>query len=154
MKRLNLEFYAVLLVLIALLAGCSGPAENSGASNANAPQQQANANSAAQPQIAQAAPPEIAQAAPPAVAPSPAPPTVQQIPPPSAPAAKPATAGDANAAKAANASGAANTRAPKLIAPEKKLDFGKQPQDKSLVRAIPIRNGGRADLNIESVAPS
>ena len=43
---------------------------------------------------------------------------------------------------------------PKLVAPAKKIDFGKQPQDKSLVRAITIKNGGRADLNIESVVPS
>jgi hypothetical protein len=60
-------------------------------------------------------------------------------------------AGNANTA---NGLAAGNARAPKLVAPEKKIDFGKQPQDKTLVRAIPIRNGGRAVLNIESVVPS
>ncbi len=142
MKRLNLNPYAAVLVLIALLSACSGPSENSGASNTSAPQQ-ANSNSAPQPQIAQGSPP--------ADAPSPAPLTVQQIPPPPAPAAKSAAAGNANAAKA---SAAGNARAPKLVVSEKKIDYGKQPQDKTLVRAIVIKNGGLADLNIESVVPS
>jgi hypothetical protein len=74
---------------------------------------------------------------------------VQQIPAP--PAAKSAAAGNANAA---NGLAAGNARAPKLVAPEKQIDFGKQPQNKNLVRPIVIKNGGRADLNIESVVPS
>jgi hypothetical protein len=41
-----------------------------------------------------------------------------------------------------------------LIAPSKRLEFGKQPQDKTLIRAIVIKNGGRANLNVESVTPS
>jgi len=143
MKRLNLNPYAALLVLVALFSACSGPAENSGSTNTSAPQQ-ANSNSAPQPQIAQGNPP--------APAPSPAPLTVQQIPPP--PAEKSAAAGNAKAANAANASAAGNARAPKLVVPEKKIDYGKQPQDKTLVRAIVIKNGGLADLNIESVVPS
>lgn len=143
MKRLNLKLLTSLIVLIALLSGCSSPAENAGSSNANAPAQQANSNAAPQPQTAQSSPP--------AASPTPAPPTVHEISPPPAPVAKPAAVANANTAPA---SGNAPTRAPKLIAPEKKLDFGKQPQDKSLVRAIAIKNGGRADLNIESVAPS
>jgi hypothetical protein len=149
MKRLYPKPNAALIVLAAFLAACSGPAENSGPSNTSAPPQQANSNSAALPQIAQGNPP--------AAAPSPAPLTVQPIPPPPSPAAKSAAAGNANAtnpANAASASAAGNARAPKLIAPDKKIDFGKQPQDKSLVRAIVIKNAGRADLNIESVVPS
>jgi len=51
-------------------------------------------------------------------------------------------------------SGVHGARAPKLVAPEKQIDFGKQPQNKNLVRPIVIKNGGRADLNIESVVPS
>jgi hypothetical protein len=135
MKRSNMKRYATLLVLAVLASACSGPAENQGSSNTNAPPAQANSNSAP--------PPQIAQGNPPAVAPGPAPPTVQQIPAP--PAAKSAAAGNANAA---------NARAPKLVAPEKQIDFGKQPQNKNLVRPIVIKNGGRADLNIESVVPS
>jgi len=41
-----------------------------------------------------------------------------------------------------------------LILPEKRLDFGKQPQDKTMIRAIPIKNGGLSVLNIDSVTPS
>jgi hypothetical protein len=52
------------------------------------------------------------------------------------------------------AAAASNTPAPKLVAPEKRVDFGKQPREKSLVRAIAIRNSGKADLKIESVVPS
>ena len=141
MKRLNLKPYAALLVLAALLSACSGTAENSGSSNTNAPPQQANTNSAAQPQIAQDKPA--------AAVPSPAPSAVQPIPP-----TTPAKSAANSNANPANASAAGNARVPKLVAPAKKIDFGKQPQDKSLVRAIMIKNGGRADLNIESVVPS
>jgi ABC-type Fe3+-hydroxamate transport system substrate-binding protein len=141
MKRLNIKPYAVLLALIALLSACSGPVENSGSSNTSAPQQ-ANSNTAPQPQIAQGNPPPDA--------PISAPPTVQPIPPPPA-TAKSAANSNANAA---NALGAGNALAPKLVASEKQIDFGKQPQNKNLVRAIVIKNGGRADLNIESVVPS
>lgn len=137
MKRLNLNPYAALLVLVALFSACSGPAENSGSTNTSAPQQ-ANSNSAPQPPIAQGNAP--------AAAPSPVPLAVQPIPPPPAPAEK--------AANAANASAADNARVPKLVVSEKKIDYGKQPQDKTLVRAIVIKNGGRADLSIESVVPS
>ena len=143
MKRLNQKPYAALLVLAAFLSACSGTAENSGSSNTNAPPQQANTNSAEQPQIAQDNPP--------AAVPSPPPPAVQPIPPPPTTPAKSAANSNANPA---NASAAGNARVPKLVAPAKKIDFGKQPQDKSLVRAITIKNGGRADLNIESVVPS
>lgn len=144
MKRLNMKPYAALLVLAALVSACSGPAENQGSSNTNAPPVQANSNSTPQPQIAEGNPP--------AVAPGTAPPAVQQIPPP--PFAKSAVAGNANAANAANGLAAGNARAPKLVAPDKQIDFGKQPQNKNLVRPIVIRNGGRADLNVESVVPS
>jgi hypothetical protein len=141
MKCSNMKRYAALLALVALLSACSGSGENQGSSNTNAPPAQANNNSAPQPQIAQGNPP--------AVAPGTAAPTVQPIPAP--PAAKSAAAGNANAA---NGPAATNARAPKLVVPDKKIDFGKQPQDKNLVRAIVIKNGGRADLNIESVVPS
>lgn len=143
MKRLDVKTYAALLVLIALLAACSGPTENSGSSNANAPQQ-ANSNTSEQPQVAQS------------TATPGTPLTVQPMPPPAAkaaddttkPAEKPPAERNANTAKATN------PRAPKLVAPEKKLNFGNQPQDKTLIRAIAIRNAGKEDLKIESVAPS
>lgn len=63
---------------------------------------------------------------------------------------------DANANSNANSSPtvASKEGAPKLIVPEKRLDFGKQPQDKTMIRAIPIKNGGLSVLNIDSVTPS
>ena len=85
---------------------------------------------------------------------------MQPLPPPSEPkaagdAAKPAETHPADRnANPANAASAGAVRSPKLVAPEKKIDFGKQPQDKTIVRAIAIRNGGRAVLNIDSVTPS
>ena len=145
MKRLNLNPFAGLLVLVALLSACSEPAETSGSTNTSAPQQ-ANSNSAPQPRIAQGNAPDAA--------PSPVPLAVQPIPPPPAPAEKSAAEGSAKAANAASVSTAGKVRAPKLVVPDKKIDFGKQPQDKTLVRAIVIKNGGLADLKIESVVPS
>ena len=143
MKRLDVKPYAALLVLMALLSACSGPTENAGSSNVNAPQQ-ANSNSSQQPQVPQS------------TATPGTPLMVEPMPPPASkaddtdtrPAEKPPAERNANKANTANA------RAPKLVAPDKKLDFGKQPQDKTLIRAIAIRNAGREDLKIESVAPS
>jgi hypothetical protein len=136
MKPLDLRKYAPLLVLIALFSACSGPPENGGSANDNA-SQQANSNSSAQ------------------VAQSPSAPgtplTVQPMPPPAAPEAASVPAKPAETPKA---NPVANTHGPKLIAPDKKLDFGKQPQDKTLIRAIAIRNAGKENLKIESVAPS
>jgi len=60
----------------------------------------------------------------------------------------------AAAAANANTANPGSERSPKLVVPEKRLDFGKQPQDKTLIRAIAIRNGGQGVLNIESVTPS
>lgn len=44
-------------------------------------------------------------------------------------------------------------KAPKLVAPTKTIEFGKQPQDKTLVRTFQIRNEGSAPLQIENVQP-
>jgi hypothetical protein len=143
MERLNFNPYAALLMVVVLFTSCSAPDEHSGSPNTGAAQQ-ANSNSAPQPQIAQSNAPSEA--------PVTVPPTVQ--PPPPAPVEKSAATIDATPAKAPDASAADNVRAPKLVIPEKKIDFGKQPQDKTLVRAIVVKNGGRANLNIESVVPS
>lgn len=59
-----------------------------------------------------------------------------------------------SAADPKNASTAANARVPKLVVPGKKIDYGKQPQGITLVRAIVIKNGGRANLNIDAVVPA
>lgn len=144
MRRWNLNPYAALLVLVAFFSACSGPHENSGSPDTSAPQQ-ANSNSAPLPQSAQSEAP--------AAAPVTALPAVQPIPPP-LPAEKSDAAVNANVANAANASAVDSARVPKLVVAEKKIDYGKQPQEKTLVRAIVVRNGGRADLKIESVVPS
>jgi hypothetical protein len=137
MKRKNLESYTAILLLAGLLCACSAPGENAGSSNSNASPSQANSNAAPQSQVAQGNVPP---------APTPAPLAVQKIPPPSD-----KTLGNSNSASTPAAS---NGRLPKLVLPTTKVDFGKQPQSKSLVRAIVIKNGGHADLNIESVVPS
>jgi hypothetical protein len=138
MKHPNLITYIALFVLVALSSGCSASEENSGSSNTNA-SQTTNSNAAPQPQISQGNP---ATAVPPSVQPIPAP----------APGEQSKVAGNADAA--ATSASTDNPRAPKLVIPAKKVDFGKQPQDKTLVRAIVVKNGGREDLKIESVVPS
>lgn len=139
MKQSTLKKCIALLGLVTLLSACARSPENDATANGNSPQQ-ANANSR-QPN---------AQGTPSDASPTVAPPAVQEIPPPAAPLQPQATV-NGNPAKPAPAP---TERAPKLIAPAKRLEFGKQPQDKTMVRAIVIRNGGRADLKVESVTPS
>jgi hypothetical protein len=139
MEQSALKKCIALLGLVTLLSACARSPENAATSNGNSAQQ---ANNNAQQPVAQGTPADPS--------PSVAPPTVQTIPPPAAPVQPQATV-NGNPPKPAPAAG---ERAPKLIAPAKRLEFGKQPQDKTLVRAIVIRNGGRADLKVESVTPS
>lgn len=138
MKHPILVSYAALFLLVALFSGCARQAEN--ASNANGPQ--ANNNSGQQP-------PSTSNGTPLAVQPIPQP--AKPVPDAAKPAEKPPTDHNANTA---NASTASDARVPKLVAPDKQINFGKQPQDKTMVRAITIKNAGRAALNIESVTPS
>lgn len=146
MKRSILTAYAATLLLAALFSGCARPEENSTTSTGNAAAQ-ANSNSASQ------ANGNSAPGAAGALTPSGGTPlSVQQLPatqpnppnPATQPAAKPAT----------DKAPVSAERAPKLVAPEKRVNFGKQPQDKDMIRAITISNGGKADLKIESVVPS
>jgi len=44
--------------------------------------------------------------------------------------------------------------APKILVASTKMDFGKQPGNKTIQRAIIVRNAGKSNLNIESVTPS
>jgi hypothetical protein len=44
--------------------------------------------------------------------------------------------------------------APKIVIPVRKLNFGMQPKEKSIVRSIRVRNSGLSELKIESVEPS
>jgi hypothetical protein len=139
------------MLAVLLTVGCSTPPENG---NATANNGTANLN--APPVTAQPATPPAASA--PTVAPTTAAPTAVSPAPAAQPAPPaPATVKPAEtAAKPAEADKAARAEGPKLVlvSQEKELDFGKQPQDKTLVKAIRIKNGGTVPLNIESVAPS
>ncbi|HJQ23118.1 MAG TPA: hypothetical protein VKA60_04325 [Blastocatellia bacterium] len=135
----NLHWIAILGLI--LTAACAAPDNNNAPANSNsAPAAEAaNANTP----TAQPATP-LTTIPPPAAAPAPPPPQPATAQPSTATAAKPA---EKPAAPAAG---------PKLlmISQEKDLDFGKQPQDKTLLRPIRIKNGGTQPLNIESVTPS
>ena len=148
MKHPILKTHIVFFSLVTLLSACAGGGENSATSNSNSAEQ---ANSNSQPAVAGNSPDASNNGTPLAVQPIPAPgsPPQPASPPPAA-----VKAPAPNKADAAKPAPAGNGAAPKLIAPAKRLEFGKQPQDKTLVRAIVIRNGGRANLNVESVTPS
>jgi hypothetical protein len=126
-----------------LMASCSAPTENGERANSNSGRQTGAATS--EPSVAQGGTPiatgngNNSTSQPPVAQPAPA--------QPSGDSAKPAekTATDPTAPK---------DRAPRLLVPDKKLDFGKQPQDKTLARSFQIKNVGNADLLIESVTPS
>jgi hypothetical protein len=83
-------------------------------------------------------------------------PVAQSAPAPTAaaPADNPANPGEKPATKERTPADRAPTdRAPKLLVPAKKLDFGNQPQEKTLARTFQVKNVGNADLQIESVTP-
>jgi hypothetical protein len=131
-------------LIVMLMAACSSPTGETTPPNGQAAQT-ANGNQGPQPAVAQNGTPAItanlnASAAPaPAAQPQPkAEPGDKQ--PAGQPAAKPATKEVAG-------------KAPKLIAPSKTIEFGKQAQDTTLVRNFQIKNAGNAELKIESVTP-
>lgn len=153
MKRSLRNSRWLALSFVLLMAGCSAPPDNGSAtSNNNAPAS-ATANANATAVTGQPATPPVATA-PPAASPTPA---VQPVPAtqPMPATVKPTETAAKPAAKE-NKESAAPVSGPKLVlvTQEKDLDFGKQPQDKTLVKAIRIKNGGKAVLNIQSVTPS
>jgi hypothetical protein len=138
----------IAMLLLIWTAACSASPENHNATSNNNAAPAAQAADANPPAVtAQPATP-LASATPPVASPAP-------TPRPSAPTAatKPATETAVSPAPKATE---AHVNGPKLVvvSQEKDLDFGKQPQDKSLVRPIRIKNGGNVALNIESVSPS
>jgi hypothetical protein len=137
------KFYLIPVLLALLMAACSSPSEDAASSNNNSEQP-----SVTQPSIAQNGTPTTTNNAnasdilAPAGQPFPAQPKMapgNKQPDGSQPAAKPATV--------------TMGKAPKLVAPAKTIEFGKQPQDKTLVRNFQIRNTGNAELQIEDVKP-
>jgi hypothetical protein len=81
---------------------------------------------------------------------APRPPVAEQ------PVAAPAPAASAPAASvpAPAAAPAPPANAPKLFVPVTRIDFGKQPKDKTITRTITVKNVGKSELKIESVVPS
>lgn len=137
----------IALLCLMLTAACAAPESN------NAP---ANNNAAPAAETANANTPPTAQPAPPLTT---IPPATAPAPPASTPTVPvPATAQPGNPATPAKPAEqpAAHVEGPKLvmISQDRDLDFGKQPQDKTLVRPIRVKNGGTQTLNIESVSPS
>jgi hypothetical protein len=137
----------ILILLLVLMASCAAPPENAEKANNNSAQSIGAA--ASEPTVAQSGTPtatsngNVSTAQPPVAQSAPAPPASN----PTVDSAKPAE-------KAAAGPAASKDRAPRLLVPDKKLDFGKQPQDKTLARTFQIKNVGNADLLIESVTPS
>jgi hypothetical protein len=162
------------VALALVLSACSAPGENASSSNTNSSPTQNNSNSAPQPSGAQiGAPIGVPSPAPPNAQtvpapaqpnaqpnPEPAQPSVQPIPAPAqssvqpTPAPAPVDKAAAQNSNSATAASAPNGPAPKLVLSDKKIDYGKQDQGKTLVRAIAVKNGGKSNLNIESVVPS
>ncbi len=56
--------------------------------------------------------------------------------------------------EAATSTGAGEKDGPKLVVPVKRLEFGKQPQNKELTRTFVVKNNGTKKLKIEAVEPS
>ena len=136
----NLHWIALLGLM--LTAACAAPESNNTPANNNAAPAAEAANANTTP--AQPATP-LTTIPPPATSSAPPPPQPATVQPSSPTAAKPAEKADA-----------AHVEGPKfvMVSQEKDLDFGKQPQDKTLVRPIRIKNSGTQPLNIESVSPS
>jgi predicted lipid-binding transport protein (Tim44 family) len=134
------KLYIVPILLSMLMVGCS-----SGANQASAPPNDANAN--ASPPVAQGAPSAASDSQPSVATPL--------APAPAAP--KPDANAAAKPAAPANPitpGATARAGAPKLILPASNVDFGSVYQGKSLTRNLVVRNAGKADLSIESVVPS
>ena len=138
MKRPLRTLHAIVILLLLLAAGCSAPVETKNAADNN------NAAPVAQADNVNA----------PAVTAQPATPLATTVP--TATTALPTKPATEATAKPATKETGAHVVGPKLavVSKEKDLDFGKQPQDKTLVRPIQIKNVGSATLNIESVSPS
>ena len=138
MKKALRKVYIAPLLLATLIAACSSQPENP------------NNNTAPSSPVAQngTVPANSEASSPPASV------------PPGRPAVTPAEEAKVETDKAALPKVSAGPPAapsgpsPKLVLPAMKMDFGKQPQSKSLARTIIIRNAGKAPLNIDAVEPS
>jgi len=136
MKNYMKSFYALLLLFLALMYGCSSPKEDGGPVA-----EQAN-NNASLPTPQSGTP--VAQSVP--VAPAAQAPT---------PVVQPAVNPNEKAvAVQPNAQPAAGQKAPRLVVPTKQIDFGSQERNKTITRAFVVKNAGKAELRLDSVEPS
>ena len=132
------------VLILILMAACSQPSEETAVSG-NKSAQPSNSNQGPQPAIAQNGSATITGNGNAAAAAAPA--------APAPPKAEPSDKESANQPGAKPATKDASAKAPKLVAPSKTIEFGKQSQDTTLVRNFQIRNTGNAELKIESVTP-
>lgn len=137
MKNSCRKLWVLPILIMMLMTACSSPEATSSSNNNGA--QPSNTNTA--PQVAMRESPAITDNA---NASADTPP-IQKILPNGKPAAVQPNAQPAPAAT--------TDKAPKLVAPMKTIEFGKQPQDKTITRSFQIRNTGNAELKIENVQP-
>ena len=134
------KLYILIVLLVVLAAACSSEPDGANSDNANVAQPAVAQNGTPQPTSGAAVP---AAATPDASAAQPQPNGAAN------PKAQIATKADQPADPAA-----ASGKFPKLEVPVIRLDFGKQPKEKSLSRSFVIKNTGTAELKIAAVEPS
>lgn len=128
MKQRNSHIlFLAIAVGVLLASSCRAPEDDTQASSANSN----TAATTAPPAASQDPAPVVGQ-----LATEPPPPPKQVAAPVSAPAP------------------ALNGPPPKLVVPTKRIDFGLQPQNRSVTKAFTIRNDGEGELQISAVQPS
>src|SRR5258708_39309831 len=139
---MNSSFRSLQILVILLLApicGCKAPARNASSQAA------AEASRNARPQAANAAATRDENA------------EAETVSPPATP--QPASDADAGSAPVLvgdhpDKPGAAAQKPPKILVPTRKVDFGRQSANATVVRSVLVRNGGSGDLTLDSVEPS
>ena len=139
------KLYFLPFLLALLMAACASPKEES--SSTASQQANASANTNASPGASNGQQP-INVPSPDVGLPQP------QTPPNGSPAVKPVPLPESATVTEGTPKPEPTGPAPKLLVPTKEIDFGKQPKDIALTRSILIKNGGKADLEIQSVSPS
>lgn len=135
--------FLVPIFLTALMTGCSSGANEASTPPSAPSSPNANATASAAPNASPAAPNPLAllPQSPPGL------PELKQE-------AQPQTKSGAKTKPAIAIQPVSSATAPRLSLPVSNIDFGSVRQGKSLVRNLVVKNTGRGDLNIESVAPS
>jgi len=144
MKNRTQLLFPALLLFVGLGTACSAPADTSNSANVNS----ANVSAAQQTQLPQSGTST-------ATSDSGAPVTSVEPRAQPAPPVNNGPGGTQTAVPAPPKPDAAQLASgPKIVVPVKKIDFGLQAKDKTLVRTITVRNGGKSELKIDAVEPS